>query len=60
VSPELTVLLGLFVLYTGAVTVLMRHALAARGPEARLRAARVLLITVSLGAPLLAGLILVA
>jgi len=56
----LQVVVAAFALYLAATLWLGRRALATREPEARLRAARRLLAVVSLGAPLLAALILVA
>ena len=52
------ILAALFAIYVLATLWQLRRALAASEPEARLRESRRALIVVSLGAPLLAALIL--
>ena len=54
------ILAALLAVWSAATLWAMRRALAEREPRARLREARRLLLLVSAGAPLLAGLILVA
>ena len=54
------ILAALFALYVLGTLWQLRRALAAAEPEARLRESRRALIVVSLGAPLLAALILAA
>lgn len=54
----ITPIVALFVAYAAAVTWQTRRALRTRDARERLRQARLLLLTVSVGVPLLAALIL--
>jgi hypothetical protein len=54
------VLIGLFVVYVLVTAFQMRRALATKEPEARLKQAKILLVTTALGLPLLVAFILAA